>query len=223
MPPRPFFPKLFPSCWPIIFAICMKEAVLASDVIKERGYRSLLGKVDLEKSGFLLLASSELPVFSFHSGLWMVTRQDSSTVRTIPGRAAATKRSSTRSPAGSSNPSRLPAALPEGVGRSQRLRCGLPKAPRRPMPWLLKGPALSQSPGSGDSKARTSSAALPSSPTGTISPSRDRTVYLAFDSDIVTKEPVRKALEHLGEHLKRKGATVHVIHLPQEGQRRRYR
>ena len=48
---------------------------------------------------------------------------------------------------------------------------------------------------------------------------KDRLVYLAFDSDIVTKEPVRKALEHLGEHLKRKDASVRVVRLPQlEGQ-----
>ncbi len=44
---------------------------------------------------------------------------------------------------------------------------------------------------------------------------KDRRVYLAFDSDIVTKEPVRKALEHLGEHLRRKDASVLVVRLPQ--------
>jgi hypothetical protein len=42
-----------------------------------------------------------------------------------------------------------------------------------------------------------------------------RKVYLAFDSDIVSKEPVRKALEHMAEHLRRKEANVLVIHLPQ--------
>ncbi|MDD5501697.1 MAG: DUF3854 domain-containing protein, partial [Candidatus Omnitrophica bacterium] len=48
---------------------------------------------------------------------------------------------------------------------------------------------------------------------------KTRTVYIAFDSDIVAKEPVRKALEHIGEHLRRKGAAVYVIQLPQlEGQ-----
>jgi len=44
---------------------------------------------------------------------------------------------------------------------------------------------------------------------------KDRLVYLAFDSDIITKEPVRKALEHLGEHLRRKDASVRVVRLPQ--------
>jgi len=46
---------------------------------------------------------------------------------------------------------------------------------------------------------------------------KDRLVYLAFDSDIVSKEMVRKALEHLGEHLSHKGAGILVVYLPQEG------
>jgi hypothetical protein len=45
-----------------------------------------------------------------------------------------------------------------------------------------------------------------------------RTVYLTFDSDIVDKPPVRKALERLAEHLRRKGAKVLVVHIPQEGE-----
>ncbi len=46
---------------------------------------------------------------------------------------------------------------------------------------------------------------------------KDRLVYLVFDSDIVSKEPVRKALEHLAVHLGRKQARVEVVRLPQEG------
>jgi len=49
---------------------------------------------------------------------------------------------------------------------------------------------------------------------------KGRTVYLTFDSDVITKEPVRKALERLAEHLERKGAKVLVIHLPQDGDRK---
>ncbi len=44
----------------------------------------------------------------------------------------------------------------------------------------------------------------------------ERTIYLTFDSDILTKEPVRKALEYLVEHLRRKDARVLVVYLPQE-------
>ena len=42
----------------------------------------------------------------------------------------------------------------------------------------------------------------------------NRTVYLVFDSDVMSKSGVRAALERLTEHLKRKRAAVHVIYLP---------
>ena len=42
----------------------------------------------------------------------------------------------------------------------------------------------------------------------------NRTVYLVFDSDVMSKSGVRQALERLTEHLKRKRAAVHVIYLP---------
>jgi hypothetical protein len=41
-----------------------------------------------------------------------------------------------------------------------------------------------------------------------------RTVNVVFDSDIRTKPPVRKALERMTEHLQRKGATVNPVYLP---------
>jgi hypothetical protein len=47
---------------------------------------------------------------------------------------------------------------------------------------------------------------------------KDRIIHLTFDSDVITKEPVKKALERLVEHLRRKGAQVSVIHLPQQGE-----
>jgi len=46
---------------------------------------------------------------------------------------------------------------------------------------------------------------------------KGRTVYLAFDSDVVTKVSVRQALERLSEHLRRKGAHVLLVNLPQVG------
>ena len=46
---------------------------------------------------------------------------------------------------------------------------------------------------------------------------KGRTVYLAFDSDVATKAPVRQALERLTEHLRRRGAKVWIANLPQDG------
>jgi hypothetical protein len=46
---------------------------------------------------------------------------------------------------------------------------------------------------------------------------KGRMVYLAFDSDVVTKASVRQALERLSEHLSRRGSQVLLINLPQVG------
>jgi hypothetical protein len=42
-----------------------------------------------------------------------------------------------------------------------------------------------------------------------------RHVFLAFDSDVISKVPVRIALEHLAEILRRKGAAIYIVRLPQ--------
>ncbi|MDP2725998.1 MAG: DUF3854 domain-containing protein [Dehalococcoidia bacterium] len=47
---------------------------------------------------------------------------------------------------------------------------------------------------------------------------KDRIVYIAYDSDVAVKSEVKKAMDRLAEHLKRKGAQVQVINLPQNGQ-----
>lgn len=43
-----------------------------------------------------------------------------------------------------------------------------------------------------------------------------RDVRIVFDSDVMTKSEVRKALERLTEHLQRKGAHVSAVYLPHE-------
>jgi hypothetical protein len=41
-----------------------------------------------------------------------------------------------------------------------------------------------------------------------------RDIWIVFDSDVITKPNVRKALERLTEHLQRKGATIGAVYLP---------
>jgi len=43
---------------------------------------------------------------------------------------------------------------------------------------------------------------------------KDRRVYLAFDADAATNHQVRKALERLAEHVKRRGGQIQIINLP---------
>ena len=42
----------------------------------------------------------------------------------------------------------------------------------------------------------------------------NRVINIVFDSDVMTKPPVRAALDRLTEHLQRRGATVNAVYLP---------
>jgi len=46
---------------------------------------------------------------------------------------------------------------------------------------------------------------------------KGRRVIIAYDSDVSTKPEVRQAIERLGEHLRRKGASLYNVRLPQNG------
>jgi len=190
---------------------------ISIDVIRERGYRSILGKSELEKLGF---SPSQQRAPGILVPLWSVDGKEAGfQFRPDHPRTASRGRPvKYESPKGSSN--RLDCSP-----RSQKMM-GNPQVPL----WITEGAKKAD--------ALASRGACAISVTGVWGfkgknqfggvtfladwdyiAMRNRTVYLAFDSDVVFKDPVRKALEHIGEHLKRKGATVHVIQLPQlEGQ-----
>jgi hypothetical protein len=190
---------------------------ISADVIKERGYQSILNKSDLEKFGFLSVQRRApgilIPLWGVDGG------QAGYQYRADNPRVNAKDRPvKYELPAGAGNRLDCPPRCQKAVGD-----------PKTPL-WITEG--------SKKADALASHGACAISLTGvwgfkgknefggiTILAEWDyialkgRTVYLAFDSDIVTKEPVRKALERIGEHLKHKGATINVIQLPQlEGQ-----
>jgi len=190
---------------------------ISIEVIQERGYKSLLGKAELEKLGFSR-AQQRTPGILIP--LWGVDgKQTGYQCRPDHPRLSQKGR-----PIKYENP------LGSGIHLDCPPRCqkmiGDPQVPL----WITEG--------SKKADALASRGACAISLTGVWGfkgknqfggvtfltdwdyvALKGRTVYLAFDSDIVTKEPVRKALEHIGEHLRRKGAKVHVIQLPQlEGQ-----
>ena len=45
---------------------------------------------------------------------------------------------------------------------------------------------------------------------------KDRDVFIVFDSDVATKPQVRQAMERLAQHLRMKKAKVYIIPLPEE-------
>ncbi|MFC2017166.1 DUF3854 domain-containing protein [Chloroflexota bacterium] len=214
---NPVFSEVVPELLQDHLLHLQEGSGITPEIIRERGYRSLLGKSELEKIGFTP-AQQRAPGILIP--LWSVDGKEAGFQfrPDHPRTSGRGKPVKYESPAGSSNRLDCPPRCQKAVGD-----------PKTPL-WITEG--------SKKADALASKGACAISVTGVWGfkgknqfggitfltdwdyiALKGRTVYLAFDSDIVTKELVRKALEHIGEHLKRKGATVQIIQLPQlEGQ-----
>jgi len=190
---------------------------ISVEVIKERGYRSLLGKVELEKLGF---ASSQRRAPGILVPLWSVDGKEVGfQFRPDNPRTASRGRPvKYESPAGSSNRLDCPPRCQKMLGNPQ-VPLWITEGSKKADALASKGACAISVTGVWGFKGKNQFGGITFLADWDYIAMRNRTVYLAFDSDIVTKDPVRKALEHIGEHLKRKGAAVHIIQLPQlEGQ-----
>lgn len=191
---------------------------ISTDVIKERGYRSIQNKNDLEQFGFV---SSQRRAPGILIPLWGVDGvQAGCQYRPDAPRSDSRGRPvKYESPVGSSNhldcPPRcrpmlgdpnIPLWITEGVKKADAL--------------ASHGACVISLTGVWGFKGKNEFGAITLLADWDRIAIKDRLVYLAFDSDVVAKEMVRKALEHLGEHLNRKGANILVIYLPQEGQQK---
>ena len=190
---------------------------ISVEVIKERGYRSPLGKVELEKLGF---ASSQRRAPGILVPLWSVDGKEVGfQFRPDNPRTASRGRPvKYESPAGSSNRLDCPPRCQKMLGNPQ-VPLWITEGSKKADALASKGACAISVTGVWGFKGKNQFGGITFLADWDYIAMRNRTVYLAFDSDIVTKDPVRKALEHIGEHLKRKGAAVHIIQLPQlEGQ-----
>jgi hypothetical protein len=190
---------------------------ISIDVIRERKYRSLLGKAELEKLGF---TPSQQRAPGILIPLWSVDGKEAG-YQFRPDHPRTNGRGKTvkyESPSGSSNRLDCPPRCQNMLGNPQ-IALWITEGSKKADALASKGACAVSVTGVWGFKGKNQFGGITFLTDWDYIALKNRTVYLAFDSDIVTKEPVRKALEHIGEHLRRKGATVQIIHLPQlEGQ-----
>ena len=190
---------------------------ISPEVIKERGYRSILGKSELDKFGFTP-AQQRAPGILIP--LWSVDGKEAG-YQFRPDHPRTISRGKPvkyESPAGSSNRLDCPTRCQKMIGNPQ-IPLWITEGSKKADALASKGACAISVTGVWGFKGKNQFGGITFLADWDYIALKGRTAYLAFDSDIVTKEPVRKALEHIGEHLKRKGATVSVIQLPQlEGQ-----
>ena len=214
---EPVFSDVIPELLTEHFHHLDEGSGISVDVIRERGYRSLLGKSELGKLGFTP-AQQRAPGILIP--LWSVDGKEAGHQfrpdhpRTN-GRAKPVKY---ESPTGSSNRLDCPPRSQKAIGNPQ-VPLWITEGSKKADALASKGACAVSVTGVWGFKGKNQFGGITFLADWDYVALKGRTVYLAFDSDIVTKEPVRKALEHIGEHLKRKGGVIHVIQLPQlEGQ-----
>jgi len=214
---RSVFSEALPDLLTDHFRHLSEGSSISVDVIKERGYRSMLGKSELEKLGF---TSAQRRAPGILIPLWSVDGKEAG-FQFRPDHPRTSSRGKPvkyESPAGSSNRLDCPPRCQKMIGNPQ-VPLWITEGSKKADALASKGACGISVTGVWGFKGKNQFGGITFLTDWDYVALKNRTVYLAFDSDIVTKEPVRKALEHIGEHLKRKGATVQIIQLPQlEGQ-----
>jgi hypothetical protein len=184
-------------------------------VIRERGYRSILGKAELEKLGF---SPSQQRIPGILVPLWGV---DGEVVgyQYRPDHPRSDQRNRPikyESVPGSSNhldcPPRCRSMLPDPA-----IPLWVTEGSKKADALASRGACAISLTGVWGFKGKNDLGGITLLAEWDLIALKGRNVYLAFDSDIVTKKPVRKALHRLEQHLERKGAVVLVVRLPQEG------
>jgi hypothetical protein len=190
---------------------------ISEEVIKERGYRSVSAKPDLEKLGF---ATSQLRVPGMLIPLWSVDGQEGG-YQFRPDHPRNSNRGRPikyESPKGSSNRLDCPPRCQKMLGNPQ-VPLWITEGSKKADALASNGACAVSVSGVWGFKGKNQFGGITFLADWDYIAVKNRIVYLAFDSDIVSKDPVRKALEHIAEHLKRKGAFIKIIQLPQlEGQ-----
>jgi hypothetical protein len=214
---EPVFSDVIPELLTEHFRHLSEGSGISADIIRERGYRSLLGKAELEKLGYTR-AQQRAPGILIP--LWSVDGKEAG-YQFRPDRPRIANRGRPvkyESPSGSSNRLDCPPHCQKMLGNPQ-LPLWITEGSKKADALSSKGACAISLTGVWGFKGKNQFGGITFLADWDYIALKGRTVYLAFDSDIATKEQVKKALLHIGEHLKRKGAVVHIIQLPQlEGQ-----
>jgi len=212
------FARAAPDLLQSHFEQLAKESGLSLEVIKERGYRSLLGNKELKELGFTP-AQQRAP--GLLVPLWGVDAKEAG-CQFKPDNPRCDQKGRVikyETPRGASNRIDCPP-------RCQKL-LGDPNTPL----WITEGSKKADALATNDACAVSLSGVWGfkgKNDKGGITLLADwdhitlkgRQIYLAFDSDIVTKKSVAMALVRLAEHLQRKGAKASIVYLPQEGSKK---
>ncbi|MDD5094302.1 MAG: DUF3854 domain-containing protein [Dehalococcoidia bacterium] len=190
----------------------LQASAIDIDVIRERGYKSILGKAPLDEAGFATYQRRApgilIPMFAPDgSAVGYQYRPDNPRTN------------------GKGKPIKYETPLDAGVRLDMPRRCqpmaGNPNIPILFTEGLKKGDAIASKGGCAVALLGVYNFRGRNEYGGTTLLAdfdslalKDRDVYIAFDSDASTKPQVLNAEARLAEHLRRKGAGVKIIRIP---------
>ncbi|MBN2239689.1 MAG: DUF3854 domain-containing protein [Dehalococcoidales bacterium] len=211
------FSEVVPELYTDHFQHLHTGSGISPEVLKERGYRSIAGKPELDKLHF---GHSQQRVPGILIPLWSVDGQEVG-YQFRPDQPRNNNRGKPvkyESPIGSSNRIDCPPRCQKMLGNPQ-VPLWITEGSKKADALASNGACAVSVSGVWGFKGKNQFGGITFLADWDYIAVRNRTVFLAFDSDIISKDMVRKALEHIAEHLKRKGAQVQIIQLPQlEGQ-----
>jgi hypothetical protein len=199
----------------------LRDSAISIDIMKERGYKSVLGKAVLEEAGFSKSQQRHpgilIPLYGVDGGITGYQyrpdnpRTDNNSKRVIkyenPAGASIHLDILPRSCKKLGDPS-VPLWFTEGIKKVDALTSAGVCAIGLTGVWGFKGKNHF---GQSTILADFDYIAL-----------KGRHCYLCFDSDYTTNPHVKAALDRLSEHLKRKGAITHIIQLPSGPEGKKY-
>ncbi len=208
-------PNVFADSVPELFQSHLEhllQSAISLDVIRERGYRSVLGQKALEQAGFGrsqrrtpgLLIPLHAPDGSPAGSVYRPDRpRKTGEGKPLKYEAPAGGRARFDMPPRCRQHARDPAVdlwITEGAKKADALASVGLCALNLSGVWGFKG------------KSDAGGTALLAD--FDLLAWQGRRVQIAFDSDIVDKPQVRQAMERLREHVERRGAKVHIVRLP---------
>jgi len=215
---EPVFSDVIPELLTDHFRHLSEGSGISVDIIRERGYRSLLGTSELKKLNF---SSAQQRSPGILIPIWSADGQEAGYQYRPDNPRTDTRNRLVKyeSPRGSANRIDCPPRCREDIGNPE-IPLYITEGSKKADSLASHGACSVSLPGVWGFKGKNKSGGITFLSDWDYIALKGRTVYLTFDSDIVTKKPVRKALERLSEHLRNKGAKVSVIQLPQDGDKK---
>lgn len=196
----------------------LKASALSDDVIRERGYRSVLGtgrspNAELGSLGFNKTQASLgtgilLPLHSVDGQVWGHQFKPDRPRTNSKGRAVKYE-----SPQGQGNRLDVPPRCKAMLGDPSVLLF-IAEGAKKADALADRGLCVLNLRGVFGFKGRNEMGGVTLSTDFDLIALKGRDIYLAFDSDIIGRAQVRQALDRLSEHLRRKGANIRITKLP---------